>query len=99
MLEKQHLRRAGFVVKVGLGFLAFLPAEGRIGQDHIEGLRRALEQAAIGFPPGQRVAVPEVRLIDAVQDEIRQGDGIDEVLFLAPPERPLFKGLALTTRS
>src|SRR2546428_1080975 len=78
VLEKQYLRGAGLVVKVCLGLLAFFPTKGWIGEDDIESLWRALEQPAVALPPGQRVAVPEVRLVDAVQDQVRQGDWIDQ---------------------
>ena len=72
MLKKQDLRSAGLIVEVGLGFLALFAAKGRIGQNHVESLRRALEKAPVNFLPCQRVAVPQVRLIDSMQDKIRQ---------------------------
>ena len=47
MLQEEHLRRAGLVGEAGLGLLALLAAEGRVGQDDVEERRRVLEQAAV----------------------------------------------------
>jgi len=98
MLKEQHLRCAGLVIEVGLCFLSFLAAEGRVRQDHVESLRRALEQAAVGFLSRQGVAVPEVRLVDAVQHQVGQSDGKDEILFLPAPECPLLERFELVGR-
>ena len=89
VLEEQHLGRAGLVGEPGLRFLALLAAERRVRQDHVVERRRVLEQAAVGLLPGQRVAVPDVRLVDAVEDQVGQGDGVDQVLLLAPVEGAL----------
>ncbi len=71
MLQEEHLRRAGLVGEAGLRLLALFAAEGRIGQHDIEELRGAsVEQPAVGLAAGERVAVPDVRLVDAVQHEV-----------------------------
>ena len=97
VLEEEDLGGAGFVVEVGLGFGAFFAAEGRIGEDDVEGGGRALEEAAVDFLAGEGVAVPEVGFVDAVEDEVGQGDGVDEVLFFPAPEGALFEGFELFT--
>ncbi len=84
MLQEQHLGGAGFVGKAGLRFLAFFAAKGRIGEHDIKQGRRALKQAAVGFLPGERIAMPEVRLVNAVQHQVGQGDRVDQVFFFAP---------------
>ena len=43
------------------------------------------EEPAIHFVARQCVAVPDVRLVDSVQDQVGQRDGVDQVLFLAAP--------------
>jgi hypothetical protein len=48
MLEKEHLRRAGFVGKPLLGSLAFLAAEGRIGEHDVELGGRILIEPGVG---------------------------------------------------
>src|SRR5438045_1208993 len=70
VLKEKHLGRAGLVVKLRLRLLAFLAAERRIHQQDIEELRRAFEQIAVNLLPGERVAVPDVRFVHAVQNEI-----------------------------
>ena len=89
MLQKQHLSRAGAVVKVSLRFLALLAAKGRIGKDDIVSLGRILKQAAVAFLPGESVAVPQVRVVDAVQRQVSQCDGINQV-FLFPSVESAF---------
>ena len=83
VLKEQYLGRAGFVVKAGLSVLTFLATERRVGEDDIEQRGGALEQPAVAFLSGQGVAVPQVRLVDAVQHQIGQGDGVNQV-FLFP---------------
>jgi len=39
--------------------------------------------------------VPKMRLVDAVQDQVGERDGIDEVLFLPAVEGPLAQRLQL----
>ena len=89
VLEEKHLGRAGLVGEVGLGLLALLATERRVHQHDIEGRRRPGEQPAIDLLAGQRVAVPDVRVVDAVQDQVRQRDRVDEIGFLAAEERVL----------
>jgi hypothetical protein len=48
VLQEEHLRGPGLVVEVGLRVLALLAAEGGIGEDIVEFVRRTAEQAAIG---------------------------------------------------
>ena len=78
VLEEEHLGGAGLVGEIGLRVLAFLAAERRVHQHHVVQRRRALEQAAVGLRAGQRVAVPDVRLVDAVQDQVGQRDRVDQ---------------------
>ena len=82
-MQEQYLGSAGFVVEAGLSVRAFLAAEGWIGEDDIEQRRRALEQPRVGGLIGESVAVPEMRMVDAMQHQIGQRDGIDQV-FLFP---------------
>jgi hypothetical protein len=56
---------------------ALLAAERRVGQDHIELPRRLLVQGAVSRLAGQGIAVPEVRLIDAMQHQVGQRNGED----------------------
>jgi hypothetical protein len=72
------LRRASAVVEVRLGRGPLLAAEGRVGEDHVELRGGAGVQAAVDLVAGQRVAVPDVRPVDAEQDQVRQADGVDE---------------------
>ena len=60
---------------------------------HVEELRRFVEQRGVGGPFGQRVAVPEVRLVDAVEHEIGERDGEDEVLLLPAKEGVVLQGV------
>ncbi|MEI2707320.1 MAG: hypothetical protein V9E89_19250 [Ilumatobacteraceae bacterium] len=86
VLDEQHLRRAGLEGKVLLRVLAFLSAEWRVGQDDIELLRRLVEQRAVGRPAREGVAMPEIGLVDPVQNEVGQRDRDDEVLLFATEE-------------
>ena len=95
VLEEQHLGGAGTVVEVGLGFLAFLAAEGRVGEDDVEERGGADEEVAVGLGAGEGVAVPEVRLVDAVEDEVGEGDGVDDVVVLAAVEGSALEGVDL----
>ena len=99
MLEKQHLRRARFVRKPRLCLLAFLAAERRIHQHHVKQLRRVQEQPAVRLRAGQCVAMPDVRLVNVVQHQIGQRDGIDRVVLLSAVERAALEGLELFRRA
>ena len=79
MLEEENLRLAALVVEILLRVLAFLAAEGRIGEDVVELRRRAREKVAIGFRPRQGIAVPDARQVNAVQDHVGQAMGIASV--------------------
>jgi endonuclease G len=63
-------------VAIPTAFFALLTTEGGIGQDHVEGLGCTVEQAAVNLLPRQRVAVPEIWLVDTVQHKVGEGDGI-----------------------
>ena len=80
MLEKQHLSRSGLVSEARWRLFALLSPEWRIRKHHVELARCVLKQSAIGFVSGQRVAVPEIRLVDAVQHKVCQSNRKDEVL-------------------
>ena len=95
VLDKQHLGRTGLEGEVLLRVLAFLAAERRVGEDDVKLLRSLVEQRAIGRPARQRVAVPEIGLVDPVQHEVGQRDGNDEVLLLAPKEGVVLQGLKI----
>ena len=82
----------------GLGLLALLAAEGRIHQDHVEQRRRIGEQPLVRHLVGQRVAVQDVRLVDVVEDEVGQGDGIDRVVLLPTVEGAALEGFELFRR-
>ena len=71
--------------------LPFLAAERRVHQDHVEQRRSIGEEPVIHDLAGQRVAVPDVRPVDAVQDEVGERDRVDQVLLLPSPERLLAK--------
>ena len=77
---------ASLVGVAGLGVSALATTEWGIHQHHIEEVGRPLEQAAVGLVAGEGVAVPDVGLVDAVEDEVGQGDGVDQVLLLTPVE-------------
>ena len=91
VLQEQHLCRAGLVGKVRLRFLAFFASKGGIGEDHIILPRRVDEQAAEHLVAREGVTVPDGGLVNAVENQIRKRDGIDQVLFLAPEERGVLK--------
>ena len=99
MLEEKHLRRARFIGKACLGFFAFFAAKGRVGQRHIEQRRRALKQPAEGLLAGEGVAMPQVRLVNAVQHKVGQGDGVNEIFLLAPIKRACLERFDLIWRS
>jgi hypothetical protein len=61
----------GGVGVVLLRVLALLAAEGWVGEDRLERLRRLVEERTVAGAFGQRVAVPEVRLVNAVQHQLR----------------------------
>jgi len=98
VLEKEHLGSTGFVGEADLSILALFAAEGRIREDDIEGGRCIQKEPAIDFLAGQGIAVPEIGLIDAVEHQVGQGDGIDHMIFLPPVEGPLFERLQLVGR-
>jgi hypothetical protein len=83
MLEEEHLSGAGAVGEARLCLGAFLTAERRIGQHNIEEFWRISEQAAVSFAAGEGVAMPEMWLVDAMEHEVGQCDGVNEVLLLA----------------
>jgi len=93
MLQKQNLRRPRLEGELRLRFLAFLAAEGWVGQHDVEEVRRALIEAAIDFLAGERIAVPDVWPVDAVDDEIGERDRIDQVLLFAAVEGARFQPL------
>ena len=63
-----------------LHFLAFLAAEGRIGQHHVE----AVFLLNVGEVFSKGIGVDDVRRFDAMQDHVHDGDDIGEgLLFLA----------------
>src|SRR5690606_36420827 len=66
--------------------LAFLAAEGWIREDVVKRTGSVLIQAAVDLMTGERVAVPEVGPIDAVENEVGQRDRIDEVFLFAAEE-------------
>ena len=86
MLKEKYLSRPCFKGKILLGVLAFLAAKGRIREDHIECGRSSIKESAIGGSAGQRVAVPEIGLVNAVEHKVGKGDGYDEIL-LFPSEK------------
>ena len=73
--------------EVRLRRCALLPAEWRVGEHDIELRRGANEQPAVHLVLRQRVAVPDVRMVDAVENQVRQPDRVDQVLLLPAPER------------
>jgi len=87
VLEEEDLGRARLVGEPRLRLLAFLPAKRRIHHHDIEQRGRALEETAVGLLPGQGVAMPQIRLVDPVQDQVREPDRVDQVLLLAAEER------------
>src|SRR5690606_31205675 len=86
VLDEQHLRRAGLEGKVLLRVLAFLSAEWWVGQDDIELLRRLVEQRTVGCSAREGVAMPEIGLVDPVQNQVGQRDRDDEVFLFATEE-------------
>ena len=83
MLQKQRLRGTRLVVELGLSFLSFLAAERRVHQNTIVKLWCAAKEFSARFHPGQCIPVPDVRFIDTVQHEIREGDWVYRVVFFA----------------
>lgn len=83
MLEEQDLRCAGLVREPPLGGFALLAAERGIREDDVERRRRVLEEPVVGGTAGQCVAVPQVRLVDSVEDEVGEGDRLDLIVLLA----------------
>ena len=86
VLNEEHLGAAGGVGVVFLCVLALLATERRIREDHVEELRRLVEKRAVGRAFGQSVAMPEVRLVDAVEHEVGERDRENEVFFLPAKE-------------
>ena len=93
VLEEQDLRRPGLVGEAGLGLLAFLASERRVHQDHVEQRRRVSEEPAVRFLAGQDVPVPDVGLVDVVEDQVGERDRVDRVVLLAAVERAAPEGL------
>src|SRR5690349_5956556 len=91
MLQEKDLGRASLVGEVGLRLLAFPAPKRRIGQDNIELLQCALIQPAIGFVPCERVSVPQMRRINAMQNQIGKRNRVNQVFFLASVECMMFK--------
>src|SRR5207249_2770621 len=89
VLQEQDLGGVRLVIVRRLRLFALLAAEGRVHQHVIEKLRRAREQAGVGGITGQRIAVPDVRVVYAMEDEVGQGNGINGIVFLAAIERPV----------
>ena len=79
---------AGLVGVPGLGFGSLSSAEGRIHEYHVEKGRGTPEKPAVGLVAGQGVSVPDVGLVNAVQHQVGQDYGIDEILLLTPVEGP-----------
>ena len=65
---------------------ALFAAERRVHQDDVEQVGRALKQLAVDFVAAQRVAAPYVGVVYAVQNEVGERHGVDEVFLLAPVE-------------
>ena len=89
MLEEQEGGLASADGEVLLHFLAFLAAEGRIGQHHVV----AVFLLNIGEVFGQRVGVDDVRCLDAVQDHVHDRDDIGERLLFLAVEGALLESL------
>jgi hypothetical protein len=70
MLEEKDLGGASLVLKLGLGFLAFLAAKGRVHEDIVKELGRVLEKVIICGDAREGVAMPQMWLVHAVQDEV-----------------------------
>ena len=62
----------------------------QVHQNNIVKLRCPVKQTVIGSDAGQRIAVPDMRLVNAVQHQIGERDGINGVVFLASVKRPAF---------
>ena len=75
--------RAGLVIVGRLRLFALFAAKGRIHQHHVKELRRSLEKTVVSRHAAETVAVPDTRLVNAVQDQIGQRDGINRVVLLA----------------
>ena len=93
VLHEQHLGGAGFIGEVLLRILAFLAAKRRVGQDHVEGLGRLLEQRRVGGTSSQRVAMPQVGLVDAVQHQIGQRNREHQIFLFAAKEGVVLEGV------
>src|SRR5262249_16486164 len=91
VLYEEYLCAPGREAIVLLRVLALFAAEGRIGQDHVERLRGLVKQGAVAGTAGQCVSVPEIWLVDAVQDEVRQSDGKRNIVFLPAEEGVVFE--------
>ncbi len=87
MLEEQERRLAGADGEVLLHLLAFLAAERRIGQHHVD----AVLFLNVGEVLGQRVGVDDIRRVDAVQDHVHDRDDVGERLLLLAVEGALLK--------
>ena len=86
VLEKQALCSAGRVFELCLRSLPLLGAKRRIHQHDIEKRRRADEELIVAGYFGERVAVPDVRLVDLVQQQVGERDRVGIVLLL-PSEK------------
>ena len=82
MLKKQHLSGSRFISEPRLRFFPFFATERRIHQNDIMKYGGTLEETAISLSAGQCIAVPDVRLIDVVENQVRKPDGIDRVVLL-----------------
>ena len=72
VLEEKDLGGAGLVLKLGLGFLAFLAAKGRVHEHVIKELGRALEKIVIGGDPipFRLPRVVEPTILDQLEAEL-----------------------------
>jgi len=71
MLEEEHLGSPGLVSEVSLGILTFLTTKRWIGQDYIEESRRSTKKTTIDLMPSKGIAMPNMRLVNSVQYEVR----------------------------
>ena len=79
----------GLVGECPLGVWALLPPEWRVGQNHLEVARCTLEQLIVDGIASERVAVPNVRKIDPVENKVGKADGIGQIVLFASVERLL----------
>ena len=82
LLQKQHLRRTRLISVLLVRVSALLPTKRRIHKNHIEGAWRICVKTRVVTNIRKGISVPDIRLVYAVQNQIRQADWIYQILFL-----------------